>query len=106
MDTVRKDCGGEVKGCFLEVTERWLSGEDDTGDLPRTWETVFDALKQTGFPLLVREVKEQLSEEQSFTEAEVDTYVYTVEPRISGPRSYGHLTQPGSVSCMYFYYQC
>jgi hypothetical protein len=71
MDTVRKDCGGEVKGCFLEVTERWLSGEDDTGDLPRTWETVFDALKQTGFPLLVREVKEQLSEEQSFTEAEV-----------------------------------
>ena len=28
----------------------------------------------------------------------------TVEPRLSGPRSYGHLNQPGSVSYMYFYY--
>ena len=27
----------------------------------------------------------------------------TVEPRISGPCSYGHLTQLGSISCMYFY---
>ena len=78
MDTVQKDCGDEVKGCFLEVTERWLSGEDGTGDLPRTWEVVFDALKQTGFPLLVREVKEQLSEEQSFTEAEVDMSIHVV----------------------------
>jgi hypothetical protein len=51
---------GFVKECFLEVTDRWLRGEDGTGDRPRTWETLFDALTLTGHPLLVEDVKEAL----------------------------------------------
>ena len=50
--------------CFIEVTSRWLSGEDGTGERPRTWETVFDALRETRYPLLAKEVKEALSKEQ------------------------------------------
>ena len=45
---------GIVRFCFGEVTGRWLSRGEGTGDLPRTWDTVFDALRQTGYPLLVR----------------------------------------------------
>jgi hypothetical protein len=61
---VRKQYVGDVRDCFIEVTGRWLSGEVGTGERPRTWETVFDALRATGYPLLVRDVKEALSKEQ------------------------------------------
>ena len=61
-DVVYKQCLALVKECFLEVTHRWLCGADGTGDLPRTWETVFEALRLTGFPLLVKDVREELSQ--------------------------------------------
>ena len=54
----------DVTLCFNEVTSRWLSGEDGTGERPRTWETVFDALRETVGPRLVEDVKEALSKEQ------------------------------------------
>ena len=62
IDVVYKQCLALVKECFLEVTHRWLCGADGTGDLPRTWETVFEALRLTGFPLLVKDVREELSQ--------------------------------------------
>ena len=61
---VRRNYPYDVTVCFIEVTGRWLSGEDGTGERPRTWETVFDALILTGYPLLVEDVKEALSKEQ------------------------------------------
>ena len=61
---VNRHCLGNVRHSFLEVTGRWLSGEVGTGECPRTWETVFDALTATGYPLLVGDVKEALSKEQ------------------------------------------
>ena len=51
----------EPKDCFIEVVGRWLSHEDGTGDSPRTWETVFSALQEMGFTLLVKEVTQKLS---------------------------------------------
>ena len=59
-----RNCPSDVTLCFIEVTSRWLSGEDGTGERPRTWETVFDALRETVGPRLVDEVKEALSKEQ------------------------------------------
>ena len=59
---VNRQCLGNVRRCFIEVTGRWLSGEVGTGECPRTWETVFDALRATGYPLLVGDVREALSE--------------------------------------------
>ena len=59
-DVVYKQCLAIVEDCFKEVTGRWLCGEEGTGDLPRTWETVFEALRCTGYPLLVKDVREAL----------------------------------------------
>ena len=56
-------CHGDVTDCFIAVTSRWLSCEPGTGNLPRTWDTVFDALKLTGYPNLVDHVIEELASE-------------------------------------------
>ena len=54
-------CHGIVTDCFSAVTSMWLSCESGTGNLPRTWDTVFDALKLTGYPDLVDHVQEELA---------------------------------------------
>ena len=64
-DVVYKQCLAIVEDCFKELTRRWLHSGDGTGDLPRTWETVFKALRLTGFPLLVEDIREALSKECS-----------------------------------------
>ena len=61
---IHSECLGNVTRCFSEVTDRWLSGEEGTGDLPRTWDTVFNVLKVTGYPLLVQDIKNTLTENQ------------------------------------------
>ena len=60
-DVVYKQCLAIVEDCFKEMTRQWLHGADSTGDLPRTWETVFKALRLTGFPLLAKDVEGLLS---------------------------------------------
>ena len=62
-DVVYKQCLAIVEECFKELTRRWLHRENGTGDLPRTWETVFAALKLTGFPLLVEDIRGALSKD-------------------------------------------
>ena len=64
-DVVYKQCLAVAEDCFKELTHRWLRRGDGTGDLPRTWETVFEALRLTGFPLLVKDIREALSKEYS-----------------------------------------
>ena len=59
-DEVSYKCLREAKDCFIEVVGRWLSREDGTGDNPRTWETVFSALRDMGQSHLVEEVKVKL----------------------------------------------
>ena len=60
---ISQKCQNIGEDCFKELTRRWLCSGDGTGDLPRTWETVLQALKlsMTGFPLLVEDVREALS---------------------------------------------
>ena len=58
---IRTQCHGT--DCFVAVTSIWLSCESGTGNLPRTWDTVFDALKLTGYPDLVDHVQEELASE-------------------------------------------
>ena len=60
-DKVCYNCPRMAEDCFIEVVGRWLSYEDGTGINCRTWETVFSALKGAGYPLLVEEVKQKLS---------------------------------------------
>ena len=40
---------GRPEDCMLELLDRWTSKQDGTGTLPRTWQTVIDAVKNTGF---------------------------------------------------------
>ena len=63
-DEVSYNCQRMAKDCFIEVVGRWLSHERGTGDNCRTWETVFSALKEAGYTLLVEEVKQKLSKKQ------------------------------------------
>ena len=64
IDSVHQQCLGIVENCFLKVTDRWLAREEGTGDLPRTWDTVLDALRLTGYPLLVEDIKESLMKDR------------------------------------------
>ena len=59
-DEVSLNCHRVAKDCFIKVVSRWLSHEDGTGDNPRTWETVFSALRDMGRAHLVEEVKAEL----------------------------------------------
>ena len=47
MDGISKDTS-DVDDCMLRLVEKWLAQEDGTGDLPRTWQTVVQAVKYTG----------------------------------------------------------
>ena len=41
---------------MLELVEKWLAHESGTGDLPRTWETVVQAVKDAGNRLLAEQL--------------------------------------------------
>ena len=60
VDSVHIQNAGIVETCFIRVADRWLAREEGTGDLPRTWDTVFNALKLTGYSYLVDDVRETM----------------------------------------------
>ena len=35
--------------CMLDLLGRWTSNQTGTGTLPRTWQTVVEAVRKTGF---------------------------------------------------------
>ena len=47
MDNIEKD-EAKVGERMLQLVEKWLGEEDQTGDLPRTWETVVQAVRSMG----------------------------------------------------------
>ena len=59
------DCSGKYKvhyyqECLYYVLEAWMMKEEGTGDLSRTWETVFSALKDSGFSMAAAKLEESL----------------------------------------------
>ena len=48
-EIIDRSKGGRPEDCMLELLDRWMSKEDGTGTLPRTWQTVIDAVKKTGY---------------------------------------------------------
>ena len=48
-----------VASCMLQLVEKWLNHENGTGDLPRTWETVVQAVRDTGHGLLANLLVQQ-----------------------------------------------
>ena len=49
----------KVEACMLQLVEKWLYSEDGTGELPRTWKTVVQAVKSMGKGLLAQQLAEQ-----------------------------------------------
>ena len=58
MDGISKD-NSKVGSCMLQLVEKWLGHDNGTGDLPRTWETVVQAVKNTGKGLLAEQLAKQ-----------------------------------------------
>ena len=44
------------KDRMLQLVEKWLAHENGTGDLPRTWETVVQAVKDAGNGVLAEQL--------------------------------------------------
>ena len=60
MDSILKDKSNTgARDCMLQLVEKWLGHEDGTGSLPRTWQTVVQAVKDTGNRLLAEQLAEQ-----------------------------------------------
>ena len=38
--------------CMLDLLGKWTSNQKGTGTVPRTWQTVVEAVKKTGFPVI------------------------------------------------------
>ena len=49
MNIIETSKCGQPEDCMLDLLGRWTSNQAGTGTLPRTWQTVVEALKETGF---------------------------------------------------------
>ena len=54
MEAIRLDNGGRPDDCMLDLLGRWTSNQARTGTLPRTWQTIVEAVKETGFPVIAK----------------------------------------------------
>ena len=50
MDRIERD-RSDVEDCMLQLVENWVCNRDRTGELPRTWQTVVQAVKDMKVPL-------------------------------------------------------
>ena len=49
----------ECTDCMLDLVTKWVNEDEGTGDLPRTWQTVVEAVKSAGHKQLARELAEK-----------------------------------------------
>ena len=59
MHGIDKNKKLDVGACMLQLVEKWLVNDNGTGDLPRTWETVVQAVKKTGKGRLAEELAQR-----------------------------------------------
>ena len=55
-DAISKHNHGVPGDCMLDLVTKWLSLDDGTGGLPRTWQTVVTAVKNLGYRQLAEQV--------------------------------------------------
>ena len=49
MESIETSLRGRSDDCMLDLLGRWTSNQAGTGTLPRTWQTVVEAVRKTGF---------------------------------------------------------
>ena len=52
MDAVNMDNFGKTDYCMLDLVNKWVGCHYGTGDRPRTWQTVVEAVRDCGFKQL------------------------------------------------------
>ena len=52
MEAIRLDNDGKSDDCMLDLLGKWTSNQTGTGNLPRTWQTVVEAVKETGYGVI------------------------------------------------------
>ena len=52
MEAIKTGNGGNPADCMLDLLGKWTSNQAGTGTLPRTWQTVVEAVKKTGFGVI------------------------------------------------------
>ena len=45
--------------CMLALVTKWVNKDEGTGELPRTWQTVVEAVKSSGHKQLARDLAEK-----------------------------------------------
>ena len=58
LDSIRQD-ESRVSASMLSLVQKWLDRAQGTGKLPRTWETVVQAVRQVGKGHLAEQLAEQ-----------------------------------------------
>ena len=56
MEAIKVDNGGRPDDCMLDLPSKWTSNQAGTRALPRTWETVVEAVRKNGFLVLADNV--------------------------------------------------
>ena len=59
MNIIETSLRGKPEDCMLDLLGRWTSNQAGTGTLPRTWQTVVEAVKSTGFPVIAENLAHQ-----------------------------------------------
>ena len=56
MEAIRLDNNDKQADCMLDLLSKWTSNQAGTGTLPRTWQTVVEAVKKTGFSAIAEDL--------------------------------------------------
>ena len=56
MEAIKTGNGGNPEDCMLDLLGKWTSNQAGTGALPRTWQTVVEAVKKTGFGVIAKKL--------------------------------------------------
>ena len=65
MDIIKTNHPTDCEAACENMMMRWLTHSNGTGDRPRGWFTVTDALDKTGFREEARELKQRLTDSQT-----------------------------------------
>ena len=54
MEAIQRDKGGNPADCMLDLLSKWTTNQAGTGMLPRTWQTVVEAVQLSGDRVLAQ----------------------------------------------------
>ena len=54
MEAIQRDKGGNPVDCMLDLLSKWTTNQTGTGMLPRSWQTVVEAVQLLGDRVLAQ----------------------------------------------------